>query len=105
MTYTITFEDTAETIEIENSECIHSDALAHVGYFLKTENQFDSSDIRDYTLVDVNGDFVWAFKEGYFENACLAALTELGYFVDEGDWIKYPESGYAESNVISFPRQ
>lgn len=93
MTYTITndLEKTAETIEIENSEYVYSDALAHVGYFLKTEDQYDSSDIRDYTLVDVNGDFVWAFKEGWFENACLTALTELGYSVDEGDWTK-PEN-------------
>ena len=93
MTYTITndLEKTAETIEIENSEYVYSDALAHVGYFLKTEDQYDSSDIRDYTLVDVNGDFVWAFKEGWFENACLTALTELGYSVDEGDWSK-PEN-------------
>ena len=93
MTYTITndLEKTAETIEIENSEYVYSDALAHVGYFLKTEDQYDSSDFRDYTLVDVNGDFVWAFKEGWFENACLTALTELGYSVDEGDWTK-PEN-------------
>ena len=93
MTYTITndLEKTAETIEIENSEYVYSDSLAHVGYFLKTEDQYDSSDIRDYTLVDVNGDFVWAFKEGWFENACLTALTELGYSVDEGDWSK-PEN-------------
>jgi hypothetical protein len=105
MTYTITFEDTTETIEIENSEYLYSDALAHVGYFLKTENQYDSSDIKDYTLVDVNGDFVWAFKEGFFENACLTALTELGYSVDEGDWIAFPETGFPESNIISFPRQ
>jgi hypothetical protein len=100
MTYTITFEDTAETIEIENSEYVYSDALGHVGYFLKTEDQYDSSNIKDYIVVDVNGDFVWSFKEGWFENAALTALTELGYSVDEGDWINYPESGFPESNII-----
>jgi len=105
MTYTITFDGGMDTLEVENANYLYSDALAHAGYFLKTENQYDSSDIKDYTLVDVNGDFVWAFKEGFFENACLTALTELGYSVDEGDWIAFPEAGFAESNIISFPRQ
>jgi hypothetical protein len=105
MTYTIIFDGGMDTIEVNDINYLYSDALAHAGYFLKTDNQFDSSDIKDYTLVDVNGDFVWAFKEGFFENACLTALTELGYSVDEGDWIAFPETGLAESNIISFPRQ
>ena len=100
MTYTITFEGTDETIDIENPEYLYSDILGHVGYFLKTDDQYDSSNIKDYTLVDVNGDFVWAFKEGWFESAALTALTELGYSVDEGDWIQYPETGFPESNII-----
>jgi hypothetical protein len=43
---------------------------------------------------------VWAFKEGWFESAALTALTELGYSIDEGDWIQYPETGFPESNII-----
>lgn len=106
MTYTITNDEgTMDSIEVENIDTLYADALAHAGFFLKTDDQYDSSNIKDYIVVDVNGDFVFTFKEGWFENACLTALTELGFSIDEGDWIAYPETGFAESNIIPFPRQ
>jgi hypothetical protein len=36
-------------------------------------------------LMDSNDDKILSFFESWFENACLYALTDLGYSVEEGD--------------------
>jgi hypothetical protein len=92
MTYTIINEQEKTTELFEgDSETIFSDALAHLGYFLQFSGE-DSVDIKEYNCVDVNGDLVFSFLDGFYENACLYALTELDYSVDEGDWTKQPEN-------------
>jgi hypothetical protein len=88
MTYTIIndLEKTAELFE-GNEETVFCDVLNYLGYYLKFDNSLDSSDVKEYTLVDSNDDKILAFFESFFENACLYALTDLGYSVDEGDWV------------------
>lgn len=88
MTYTITndLEKTAELFE-GNEETIFCEALNYLGYYLKFDNSVDNGDVKEYHLVDSNDDLILSFFESWFETACLYALTDLGYSVDEGDWV------------------
>ena len=89
MTYAIrnTQENSVEYTEL-NQEDAYSQALAHVGFYLKrTDGQDlsqDSDDIKEFMVIDWNDStLVFKFMEGWYENACLKALTELGYSVEE----------------------
>ena len=88
MTYTIT-DDNQKTTELfeANEETVFCDVLNYLGYYLKFDTSLDDSDVKEYTLVDSNDDKIFSFFESFFENACLYALTDLGYSVDEGDWV------------------
>jgi hypothetical protein len=75
-----------------------SQALAFIGFYLKRSDgkdlSQDSDEIKEFVCVDWSDySVVFKFLEGWYENACLKALTELGYSVEEAD---QPE------NVIQF---
>ena len=96
MTYEITNEDSVELVDL-NPEDAYSQALAHVGFYLKrTDGQDlsqDSDDIKEFMLIDwSDSSLVFKFMEGWYENACLKALTELGFSVVES----------APENIIQF---
>ncbi|MFZ9657891.1 MAG: hypothetical protein ACO29Z_04310 [Crocinitomicaceae bacterium] len=89
MTYAIrnSSDDSTEYTEL-NAEDAYSQALAHVGFYLKrTDGQDlsqDSDDIKEFMVIDwSDSTLVFKFMEGWYENACLKALTELGYSVEE----------------------
>ena len=89
MTYEITNEDSSEFVEL-NPEDAYSQALAHVGFYLKrTDGQDlsqDSDDVKEFAVIDwSDNSLVFKFMEGWYENACLKALTELGFSVVENE--------------------
>lgn len=96
MTYEITNEDSSQFVEL-NPEDAYSQALAHVGFYLKRldgqDLSQDSDDIKEFMVMDwSDNSLVFKFMEGWYENACLKALTELGFSVVENE----PE------NIIQF---
>ena len=87
MTYKITNEETSEFVELD-SEIVYEQALNHLGFYLTLADKSpmigDSDEIKEYALMDsTDNTLVFNFFEGWHENACLKALTELGYSVEE----------------------
>jgi hypothetical protein len=87
MTYTIIndLEKTSEIFHPEGFENIYCEVLNYLGYYLSFDNSSDNGDVKEYNLMDSNDDKILSFFESWFENACLYALTDLGYSVEEGD--------------------
>ena len=101
MTYTITneTENTTELMDLNPREAFEQ-ALNHLGFYLTysdgTPILTDGDDIKEFSLIDSSDNsLVFNFFEGWYENACLKALTELGYSVDEEN----------PDNILTFPRQ
>ena len=96
MTYKITNEETSEFVEFD-SEIVYEQALNHLGFYLTLADKSpmigDSDEIKEYALMDsTDNTLVFNFFEGWHENACLKALSELGYSVEQ----EHPE------NIIQF---
>lgn len=89
MRYTLTNQEDLSEMVIEiTEENVNETALKVLGYSVKcSEAVEDSDDIKLYYCVDDSDDtVVFNFYEGWKENACFAALNELGYDIAEGDW-------------------
>ncbi len=89
MTYTITNENDniTELVDLNPREAFEQ-ALNHLGFYLTlsdgTPILTDGDDIKEFALIDSSDNsLVFNFFEGWYENACLKALTELGYSVEE----------------------
>jgi len=100
MTYTITneTENTTELMDLNPREAFEQ-ALNHLGFYLTysdgTPILTDGDEIREFSLIDSSDNsLVFNFFEGWYENACLKALTELGYSVDKEN----------PDNILTFPR-
>lgn len=95
MTYTITNEDGSELVDLNPREA-YEQALNYLGFYLTyadgTPILTDGDDIKEFSLYDSSNSLIFNFFEGWYENACLRALTDLGFSVDEGDWTKQPEN-------------
>ena len=87
MTYTILEGngDSAETFETENTENAWHEALHYLGYGLKFDTCIPEDEVKEYFLLDSDGDLILRFFETFPENASVYALTDLGYSVEEGD--------------------
>ena len=71
-------------IEPDNANEI---ALKELGYSVRCFETVDSDEIKQYNCIDdSDNSVVFYFYDGWKENACLMALTELGYDLSEGDW-------------------
>jgi rhodanese-related sulfurtransferase len=93
MKYTLTNqEDLSEIVLDIEAENPNEVALKEIGYSVHCFAHLDSDEIKQYNCID-NSDnsVVFYFYEGWRENACLAALNELGYDLSEGDWTQ-PEN-------------
>ena len=89
MTYTIIneTENSTESVDLNPREAFEQ-ALNHLGFYLTlsdgTPILTDGDDIKEFALIDSSDNsLVFNFFEGWYENACLKALTELGYSVEE----------------------
>jgi hypothetical protein len=96
MTYEITNEDSSEFVDLNPREA-YEQALNHLGFHLTyadgTPVLTDGDDVKEFSLIDSNDNsLVFKFFEGWYENACLKALTELGFSVVES----------APENIIQF---
>lgn len=89
MTYKITNETEGSTEYVDlNPRETFEQALNHLGFYLTysdgTPILTDGDDIKEFALIDSSDNsLVFNFFEGWYENACLKALTELGYSIDE----------------------
>ena len=90
MTYTITNEDSSELVDLNPREA-YEQALNYLGFYLTYADGSpiltDGDDIREFSVYDSSNTLLFNFFEGWYENACLRALTDLGFSVDEGDWV------------------
>ncbi len=85
-------EDSTEYVDLNSREAFEQ-ALNHLGFYLTysdgTPILTDGDDIKEFALIDSSDNsLVFNFFEGWYENACLKALTELGYSVYE----EHPEN-------------
>jgi hypothetical protein len=89
MTYKITNETEGSTEYVDlNPREAFEQALNHLGFYLTysdgTPILTDGDDIKEFALIDSSDNsLVFNLFEGWYENACLKALTELGYSVEE----------------------
>ena len=98
MTYKITNETEGSTEYVDlNPREVFEQVLNYLGFYLTlsdgTPILTDGDDIKEFALIDSSDNsLVFNFFEGWYENACLKALTELGYSIDE----EHPD------NIIQF---
>lgn len=96
MTYETTpyriINDEEQTQEICNfrKDCWFEQALIWLGFHLeRTDGEcidLDDDSVKEYSLLDSSDNsLVFSFFDSFYENACLKALTELGYSVEEVD--------------------
>jgi hypothetical protein len=87
MTYTILEGNgtSAEVFKTENTENAWFEALNYLGYKIKYDSSIAEDEVKEYSLFDSDGDLILRFFETFVENACVYALTDLGYSVEEGD--------------------
>ena len=91
MRYTITNDEekTSEIVDLNPREAFEQ-ALNHLGFHLESADRTpiltDGDSIKEFALIDSkDNSLVFTFFEGWYENACFKALTELGYSVEEVD--------------------
>lgn len=87
MNYLLVNEDynLEEKVEFESNKA-SEEALDYLGF--RIEPKFSDCDdkVRQYFLIEnETGNEIWNFFDYYHENACLTALTELGYTLYEDE--------------------
>lgn len=80
-------EGSEEYVDLNPREAFEQ-ALNHLGFYLTDADGLpiltDGDKIKQFNLMDsTDNTLVFSFFEGWYENACLKALTELGYSVEE----------------------
>jgi len=88
MKYILTNEEQGfapEEVEFDEAKA-SEEALGYVGFRLEPKVSNDDDKVRQFFLIEnETGNEIWNFFDYYYENACLAALTELGYSLYEGE--------------------
>jgi len=86
--YTLIEDDTSFQEEVminkESEQTPEEQALTHLGF--RVEPKSSSDEIREYFIVDKDdGVQIHSFKDYSYDNACVFALTVLGYSLYEGE--------------------
>lgn len=86
--YTLIEDDTSFqeniSVDIDSSQTPEEQALTHLGF--RVEPKSSSDEIREYFIVDKDdGVEIHSFKDFSYDNACVFALSVLGYTLYEGE--------------------
>jgi hypothetical protein len=88
MKYILTNEEQGfapEEVEFDEAKA-SEEALDYVGFRLEPKVSDDDHKVRQFFLIEnETGNEIWNFFDYYYENACLTALTELGYTLFEDE--------------------
>jgi hypothetical protein len=101
MRYTL-FHTDGEIAEIMNleSQNPYEEVLARLDFRVECVNEdfIDSDEVKEFRVIDATDESeVCTFLSSWYENACIEALSEIGYQLDVGDWTKKDSH---PSNVI-----
>jgi len=86
--YTLIEDDTSFQEEVmidkDSAETAEEQALRHLGFRVEPKNTSDQ--IKDYYIVDKDdGVEIHSFRDFSYDNACIFALSVLGYSLYEGE--------------------
>ena len=71
-------------IDKDSAQSAEEQALTHLGFRVEPKSSSDA--IKDYYIVDKDdGIEIHSFRDFSYDNACVFALTVLGYSLYEGE--------------------